>query len=74
MTEKNIYQQLSVAIVTFVAFAINFFLGIGIMMKGWGITEPRSWAWIIGGGIAVTIVTWGLTSSMKLIYGVRKNA
>jgi len=68
MTEKTVYQQLTIAIVNFITFAINIFLGILIMTKGWGV-EAQSYKWIIGGGASVALVTWGFTAIMKTIYG-----
>lgn len=31
-------------------YAAGIALGVGIMVYGWGL-EPKSWLWIIGGGV-----------------------
>ncbi len=72
MTDKTLYQQLSVGITVMTAAIINIFLGILIMTKGWGL-EAKSYPWIILGGLFVAAVAWGLTASLKLIYEVKSN-
>lgn len=34
----------------------SFFLGLGIMMYGWGL-KPQSWSWIILGALASFVLT-----------------
>ena len=33
-------------------FVIVFFIEIAVMIYGWGL-EPKSWGWIIAGGVVV---------------------
>ena len=68
MEEKDLYKGLSVAMVSLVAGLINMFLGIAIMIKGWGV-EATSWGWIIVGGLFVLMITSGLAGILKAMYG-----
>lgn len=68
MEEKDLYKGLSVGLVSAVAGLINFFLGIAIMTKGWGV-QAHSWGWILGGGLSVLFVTCVLTGMMKVMFG-----
>lgn len=72
MTEKALYQQISVALVIGVATVVNIFFGIVIMVKGWDV-EPQSYPWIIGGGLFVSFMAWMLAASIRLIYGDKKD-
>ena len=72
MTEKTLYQNLSIGLITFVAFIINIVLGIQIMIKGWGV-EARSYPWIIGGGLFVAVVTCIMAISLKIFSGEHKD-
>jgi hypothetical protein len=43
-------------ITTIIVFLCVWGIGVLTMMNGWGL-EPKSWAWIIGAGIASVILT-----------------
>ena len=70
MTERMMYKQLSIALVHIFTFAMSIFIGILMMVKGWGV-EAKSYPWIIGGGIAVAFVTWVLQAATAAIIGVK---
>jgi len=66
------YQKLNATLITVIATIINIFLGIGIMMKGWGL-EPTSWAWIIGGGLLTSIIAASVTHLTLGLFGDMPN-
>jgi hypothetical protein len=39
-------------IASFAIFALTIIVGILVMIQGWGL-EPKSWWWIIGGGVFI---------------------
>ena len=68
MDTKQIYKIMTIGLVTFTASIINIFLGICIMVKGWGVSI-QSYGWIIGGGLFVAFIAWMLASVMAIIIG-----
>jgi len=49
----------------FAIMAMSFFIGLGVLMYGWGL-QPKSWGWIVGGAFAnlfFLIVSLALTKS-----------
>ncbi len=41
-------------------FILSLIVGIAVMIYGWGL-EPKSWLWIIGGGIVIRIIIETMT-------------
>ena len=42
-------------LLSMIGFFVSIGLGILILINGWGL-EPVSWGWIIGGGIAASLL------------------
>lgn len=69
MEEKQIYKILATGLVQLTSQMIAVFLGIAIMIKGWGLSAIN-YGWIIGGGFAVGLITWACTTvTMLLLKG-----
>ena len=45
-------------------FIITLSLSIAVMIKGWGL-EPKSWWWIIGGGIFIRLLIQAMEIAAK---------
>ena len=43
-------------------FVLTIIISIAVMMYGWGL-EPKSWWWIIGGGVGLRL----LVSALEMI-------
>ena len=43
------------AVVVLFGFILGLLLSIAILMYGWGL-EPKSWWWIIGGGVGLRTI------------------
>ena len=68
MGKKSVYKIMSLGIVSLITSVISILIGIGIMIKGWGV-DPKSYAWIWGGGLFLAFLTWGCTSMITAIFG-----
>ena len=45
-------------------FILSLIISIAVMIYGWGL-EPKSWAWIILGGIVIRIIIETMTELTK---------
>ncbi len=48
----NSLQKFLLGILTIPTFVV---IGVLVMIYGWGV-EPRSWGWIIGGGVGLNAI------------------
>ena len=53
------------AIVIIFGTILGILLGIGILMYGWGL-EPKSWWWIIGGGVGLRLLLLSMEAVGKM--------
>ena len=51
-------------IATMSMFCVGLALGIMIMIYGWGL-EPKSWWWILGGGIGLRLIVLIIEAIVK---------
>ena len=55
---------MSKVVATLFGFIISFAIGILVMIHGWGL-DPKSWWWIIGGGIGIRFIVEIITTLCK---------
>lgn len=53
------------AIVIIFGTILVILLGIGVLMYGWGL-EPKSWWWIIGGGVGLRFLILVMEAAAKV--------
>lgn len=68
MAKKSVYKIMSLGIVSLITTIISILVGIGIMIKGWGV-DPKSYGWIWCGGLFIALLSWGCTSLFTIIFG-----